>query len=87
MVAKLKELDGAIVKKLLSESVGSLLVLLPDSFNGGMDDESKDQLRDIEVAVFGACTECWYECQCLQDSFEIEQGLEWYPYKSDSVFH
>ena len=54
MVAKLKELDGAIVKKLLSESVGSLLVLLPDSFNGGMDDESKEKLRDIEVAVFGA---------------------------------
>ena len=55
VVAKLKELDGAIVKKLLSENVGSLLVMLPDSFNGGMDDESKEKLRDIEVAVFGGC--------------------------------
>ena len=53
MVAKLKELDGSIVKKLLAENVGSLLIVLPDNFDDGMDEELKEKLRDIEIAVFG----------------------------------
>jgi len=53
VVAKLKELDGSVVKKLLADNVGSLLVVLPDNFDDGMDEELKEKLRDIEVAVFG----------------------------------
>lgn len=53
VAAKLKELDGSIVKKLLAESVGSLLILLPDNYDDGMDDELKDKLKDIELSVFG----------------------------------
>ena len=53
MVAKLKELDGAIVKKLLAENVGSLLILLPDNFEDGLESDLKEKLKDIEVAIFG----------------------------------
>ena len=56
VVAKLKELDGSVVKKLLADNVGSLLVVLPDNFDDGMDEELKEKLRDIEVAVFGNVT-------------------------------
>ena len=53
VVAKLKELDGSIIKKLLVESVGSLLILLPDNFDDGMDNDLKEKLKDIETSIFG----------------------------------
>lgn len=57
VVAKLRELDASIVKKLLADSVGSLLILLPDNFEEGLESNLKDKLIEIEASMFGEETQ------------------------------
>lgn len=57
IVARLHELDSAIVKKLLAENVGSLLVLLPKDLHDGMAKDNIDRLIDIETALYNEETQ------------------------------